>query len=106
MALDPQLSDFMPHVVTITPKSSMNNYGEDVHGGTARTARAYVEPRFQISGTAQVDELTQPIRAFINDVTFTYQDLITLPDGTTPDITSVERNVVVEGLEHSVVTFA
>ena len=69
MAIDQQLVDFFPHTVTITPKSSINNYGEDVHGGTPRTVAAYVEPRFQLNGGNQVDELTQPVRAFINDTT-------------------------------------
>lgn len=106
MAIDQQLVDFFPHTVTITPKSSINNYGEDVHDGTARTVAAYVEPRFQLSGTNQVDELTQPVRAYINDTTLDYEDLITLADGTTPDVVSVERHDEVAGLEHSVVTFA
>ena len=106
MAIDQQLVDFFPHTVTITPKSSVNNYGEDVHGGTPRTVAAYVEPRFQLNGTNQVDELTQPVRAYINDTTLDYEDLITLADGTTPDVVSVERHDEVAGLEHSVVTFA
>jgi hypothetical protein len=106
MAIDQQLVDFFPHTVTITPKSSMNNYGEDVHGGTPRVVAAYVEPRFQLNGGLQVDELTQPVRAYINDTTLDYEDLITFEDGTSPDIVSVERHDEVPGLEHSVVTFA
>ena len=44
MAIDKQLSSFMPHTVTITSFSSKNNYGENTFSGS-RTARAYVEKR-------------------------------------------------------------
>ncbi len=106
ISIDWQFVGDYPHTVTITPKSSMNAYGEDVHGGTARTEKAFVEPRQVLSSTAQVDELTQPTRAYINDITVTYEDLITLPDGSTPDIVSVERFDFVDGLDHTIVTFA
>lgn len=106
LTVDWQFVDCYPHTVTITPKSSMNNYGEDVHAGTPRTVKAYVEPKKVLGSTAQVDELTQPTRAYINDITVTYEDLITLPDGSTPDIVSVERFDFVDGLDHTIVTFA
>jgi hypothetical protein len=106
ISIDWQFVGDYPHTVTITPKSSTNNYGEDVHGGTPRIAKAYVEPRKILSSTAQVEELVQPTRAFINDITVTYEDLITLPDGSTPDISSIERFDFVDGLDHTIVTFA
>jgi hypothetical protein len=105
MTIDRQLYDFFPHTVTITPKAGVNDYGETTYSGGSRTAPAYVEPRFTLSATDQIDELHQPTRAYIADTTLTYEDQIEFPDGTTPDIATVETHDEVVGLEHTVVTF-
>lgn len=102
--LDDQLFDFMPHVVTIKPYASRNNYGE-TQTGASRTARAYVEPGVTLTEGVQVFEQSRSVRAYIADTNITAQDEITLPDGTTPEIRVVERHVEVPGLEHTVVTF-
>jgi len=104
MAIDQQLLSFMPHVVTIYPAGATDNYGDKALG-TARTARAYVEPNLVLTGTTQIDETHQPTRAYISDTSITIHDKIVFPDGRSPTITSIEIHTVVEGLEHTVVTF-
>lgn len=104
MAIDPQLTAFMPHTVTIQSVSSTNNYGEPTFG-TARTADAYVEPNTTLTATDEVDETHKPTTAYISDTTITIDDKITLPDGTTPEIASIEIHNVVLGLEHTIVRF-
>lgn len=106
MALERQLYDFMPHVVTIFPYSARNNYGEDTHSGVSRSARAYVEPTKVRDTMNDTQEVHQPKRIYVADTSITLQDKIVLPDGTSPKITTVERHVEVLGLEHTVVTFA
>jgi len=105
MALDVQLSDFMPDVVTIAPYGSVNDYGE-VTTGTTRTARAYVEPDTGFNQGDQIDEQHHPMRAYIADTAIGIKDRITLPNGSTPDISNVAVHTPVDGLEHTIVTFS
>jgi hypothetical protein len=104
MAIDRQLFTFMPHTVTITSYVSKNNYGEDVTG-SSRTRSAYVEPTQALNQGTTVNEETRPKQAFISDTSITLRDKITLPDGTTPEISTIEVHTEVVGLEHTVVTF-
>jgi hypothetical protein len=104
MAIDRQLLSFMPHTVTIQTFTSKNNYGEDTVG-SSRTASAYVEPVKNLIQGNTVNEETRPLRAYISDLTITLRDKITLPDGSAPEIASVEKHSEVLGLEHTVVTF-
>lgn len=106
MTIEWQLYTFMPHTVTIQSYASRNNYGEDVHSGTTRTAKAYVEPNKVRDNTNTTQEQHQPKQIYVSDTNITLQDKITLPDGTTPKITAIERHVEVLGLEHTIVTFA
>jgi hypothetical protein len=104
MSIDQQIFDFMPHTVTIAAFSNKNNYGEDVQT-TTRTARAYVEPNVTMREDAQTMEETRPLRAYIADTAITIRDRITLPDGSSPEIASIEIHTVVPGLYHTVVSF-
>jgi len=105
MTIDRQLLTFMPHTVTIAPYTAKNNYGEDTYTAT-RNASAYVEPDKQLQEGTQIDQETRSKTAYISDTTITLRDKITLPDGSTPKITSVTIHTEVAGLEHTVVTFA
>lgn len=105
MAIEPQILSFMPHTVTIQAYASRNSYGEDTHSATTRTAKAYVEPTKVLGNDNTTREQTQPKRIYVADTNITLQDKITLPDGTVPEISTVERHVEVLGLEHTVVTF-
>ncbi len=104
MAIDKQLSGFMPHTVTIAPYASKNNYGEDTYTNT-RTASAYVEPNQNINMGNQINEESRTKQAFIADTSITLRDKITLPDGSTPEISSISVHTEVVGLEHTVVSF-
>lgn len=104
MAIDPQLTSFMPHTVTIAPYSARDNYGEESYG-TTRTAKAYVEPNTVLDAGNTVNEEHRPTTAYVADTSITVRDKITLPDGTTPEIASIQTHDVVTGLEHTVVTF-
>jgi len=105
MTIDRQLLTFMPHTVTIAPYTAKNNYGEDTYTAT-RTASAYVEPDKQMQDGTQIDQETRSKTAYISDTSITLRDKITLPDGSTPNITSVTIHTEVAGLEHAMVTFA
>lgn len=105
MAIDIQLFRFMPHVVTIEPYASVNVYGEDQVSGS-RIARAYVTPNKTHTNGMQVNEETRPLTAYIADTKITLRDKITLPDGSAPEIRSIEIHLEVEGLEHTVVNFS
>jgi hypothetical protein len=104
MALDAQLSAFMPDTVTIHPYSSFNNYGERSYT-TSRTASAYVERDQVLSDTGLIESKTHPMRAFIADTAITLKDKIELLDASTPEIQSIVVHTEVSGLDHTVVTF-
>jgi len=106
MAIDPQLLSFMPHTVTLQNFSSFNNFGEENHSATTRTAKAYVEPNFSMDTQLAVREQSQPKRIYVADTNIDLRTKITLPDGTIPDVVSVEKHLEVIGLEHTVVTLA
>ena len=105
MAIDKQLTSFMPHTVTIAPYASKNAYGEDSFSATTRTASAYVEPNQQLAYGDQVNEKTTSKVAYISDTSITINDKITLPDSSTPEIASIVIHNEVVGLEHTMVTF-
>ena len=105
MAIDIQLTNFFPHTVTINPYASYNNFGEEVFSGSTRTAKAYVEPNNTLTRTDTVQEETRPTRAIVSDTSITVRDKITLPDDTTPEISSIEKHIEVTGLEHTRVIF-
>ncbi len=105
MAIDKQLTNFMPHTVTIAPFASKNAYGEDSFSGTTRNASAYVEPNQQLSYGDQANEKTTSKIAYISDMNITINDKITLPDSSTPEIASIVIHDEVVGLEHTMVTF-
>lgn len=105
MAIDNQLTSFMPHTVTIAPFTTKNAYGEDSFSGTTRTVSAYVEPNQQLAYGDQVNEKTTSKIAYISDLNITINDKITLPDSSTPDIVSIVIHDEVVGLEHTMVTF-
>lgn len=105
MTIDRQLLTFMPHTVTIAPHSTLNNYAESNYGQT-RTASAYVEPNASLGLGVQVDEQSPSTTAYIADTSITINDKITLPDGRTPEIISIQRHTEVAGLEHTVVNFS
>jgi hypothetical protein len=104
VAIDKQLTNFMPHTVTIAPYTAKNNYGENTFT-TTRTASAYVEPNTQISRGEQIDSQTFSRTAYIADTSITLRDKITLPDSSTPEISSISIHTEVAGLEHTMVTF-
>ena len=105
MAIDTQLTDFMPDTVTIAPYASYNSYGEETYSGSTRTAKAYVEPAVNLMRSDQVQQETRPLRATIADTSITVRDKITLPDSSTPEIASIQVHTNVTGLEHTVVEF-
>ena len=104
MAIDKQLTAFMPHTVTIAPYTAKNNYGEDTYT-TTRTASAYVEPAQQLVRGDQIDTENRSKVAYISDTSITLRDRITLPDSSTPEISSISVHTEVAGLEHTMVTF-
>jgi hypothetical protein len=104
MALDVQLSDFMPDTVTIHPYASFNNYGERAYGST-RTAKAYVERGITMSDTGKVESQELPVRVYVADTSITVRDKIVLASGAAPEVREVAVHTEVGGLDHTVVTF-
>jgi len=105
MAIDKQIYDFFPHEVVIQSFNAKNSYGEDTHSGTTRTVKAFVEPVKVLTNDTVRNEENQPKQVYISDTNITLRDKITLPDGSVPKISNIEKHDYVIGLEHTIVTF-
>lgn len=106
MTIDAQLSSFMPHTVTIFPFTTLNNYAQENFSATSRSAYAYIEPNRTLDPSSQTDEERVSTTAYIADTNINIRDKITFPDGRSPQISSIQINTAVQGLEHSVVNFS
>lgn len=92
MALD--INDFthmMPHTVTHAPVSSRDAYGKITYGtSTPYTARVVYRNKQVRSATGEL-VMAAGMVWFAGVVSISGDDKITLPDGTTPQIISVEK---------------
>ena len=90
----------MPSTVTISTRSSHNNYGEpSFGGGTTYRARIVNKAGFVRAADGETVEVTT-VCWVASTGTIDISDRITLPDGTTPQILMVERFPDQDGTHH------
>jgi hypothetical protein len=92
----------MPSTIKISTRSGHNNYGEPTFASTTTNFRARIVERreFMRTATGEVLEQTHVIWCRSTGATsITTDDRLTMPDGTTPQMLSVEMYPD-EDLEH------
>lgn len=103
MALEAELLDLMVDSISVAPFSTRNGYGEPSFG-TATILPARIERTNRKVYGADGTERIATTRIFVPAGTpIDERDRLTLPDGRTPRILSVERGSDERGEHHQVV---
>lgn len=102
MAFDDAFLALMNSTVTISTRASHNNYGEPSYGsGTGYRARIHAKDGFVRTADGETVEVATVVWVDSTKA-FTVDDRIALPDGTTPQVVSVERPFDEDGTQHHV----
>lgn len=100
MSFESAFIDLMPSTVTISTRTTHNNYGEPSYGsGTSYRARIVNKPEFVRGADGEVIEV-RTVVWMRSTGTIDASDRITLPDGTTPPILAVARFPDDDGTHH------
>ena len=97
--------DCMPSTVTLAANTGLDKYGQRSFGaGTPVLAR--VQEKTERVTSASGEEVLARGRAYLGELTgVTTAYMITLPDGTTPEILAVNKVNDEDGPHHEVVIF-
>lgn len=99
--------DLMPHTVTYEAVATRDEYGKPITYSTAVSYRARVTYKHQRVAARNGQDVTSTIQCWLNGVitTLNPDDRITLPDGTTPLVTSWETPTDEIGYHHTKIYF-
>jgi len=85
-----EVLELMGQTVTIGTSSPHTTlYGKRV-GSTTRSVQCLIEPAMSASRTHEANDVTYSYDIYCDDVDIVETDVVTLPDGTTPPINSIE----------------
>ena len=95
----------MPHTITHEESSSRNEYGKPNHGSAASYSARVVYKNDLVRADDGAEKVSKGYVWIQGTPSVTPQDRITLPDGTTPTILSVEEFPDEDGSHHVKVYF-
>lgn len=102
MAFESAFLTLMNSTVTVSTRSGHNNYGEPTYGsGTDYRARILGKDGFIRTASGETVEFTTVVWV-ASTKSFTVDDRIALPDGSTPQVVAVERPFDEDGAQHHV----
>lgn len=100
MAFEVGFLSLMNSTVTISTRTSHNAYGEPTYGsGTGYRARIMAKDGFARTATGETIEFHTVVWVATTKA-FGTDDRLALPDGTTPQVVSVERPFDEDGSQH------
>lgn len=108
MAYDPALDALMPDAISIRRGTSLNNYGERDAVGTATSYQARIVFSASKIIVATGEEASAAGQAWISGsvpADIKTSDILTLPDGNSPEIMRVDIFPDEDGEHHRVVWF-
>lgn len=94
MGFSTQLLTMMTSTVTVSTRSSHNNYGEASYSTSSVSYRARIVEKPGFTRAANGEEVGYSHTLWVRStgsVSITVTDKITLPDGTAPPVVAVER---------------
>lgn len=105
--MDPALAALLADTLTVAPRTGQDGYGVPTYG-TVVSMKARVVYRNRLVRDSEGREAASRITAWVDAGTtvITSTDEVTLPDGTTPPILSVERVPDEEGMYYTRINFA
>lgn len=102
MSFETVFLSMMPSTIKVSTRSGHDNYGQPTFAATTTSYRARIVEKREFLRTAEGEVLEQSHLLWVRStgaVSITTDDRITLPDGTTPQVLSVEM-FPDEDLEH------
>lgn len=104
MSFDPELLDLMPHTITVKSLVSVDSYGDPTFSTSAATYRALVEEKPTKAINQYGEEVLASHVAYVASTgRIPLTSLVTLPDGTSPDLISSGVFSDEDGTAHHVV---
>ena len=104
MTIESDYLELMPDTITITPSSATDMYGKRTYGGTPTTTRGRTSNKQELLRDAAGREIVTTGRFYCyGNPTVSIGDRLTLPDGSTPIILSIDTNVDETGASHHTV---
>lgn len=102
MAFEDAFLSLMSSTVTISTRTSHNDYGEPSYGsGTGYRARIHIKDGFVRTAEGETIEY-QTVVWVDSTKAFTVDDRIALPSGATPQVVAVQRPFDEDGAQHHV----
>lgn len=106
MAVDAELKALMLQSITVKPRTAQNSYAEATYG-TAVTRTCRIEQTKRLVRDAAGQEVVSSTQVYLDDVYSTaVTSEVTLPDGTKPDIITVDVHYDEVGPSHEVLYLA
>lgn len=108
MSYDSALDELLPHEIVVKHAGGRNIYGEVNVGGVAATYRARVLYEARQLTRPTGEEVVAAGKVWVSGTVPTAiatTDIITLPDGSTPELIQVDTFPDEEGLHHQVLWF-
>lgn len=106
MGISREFFEMMPHTVTVYGSSTMDKYGKQAWSGTGTEYRCRLVWDQRMVRSTDGREILEAGQAIIYGVaTVDVNDRVTLPDGSSPLVTSVEQIKDEAGDHHSVIGF-
>lgn len=93
MSFSTAFLQLMPSTVKVSTRSGFNSYGEPTFAATTTNYRARIVEKREFVRTASGETIEQVHLMWVRSTgatSITVDDRITLPDGTTPQVLSVE----------------
>lgn len=104
MSFDPELLDLMPHTITVQALSSFDSYGDPSYSTAVTSYRALVEEKPTKAINQYGEEVLASHIAYVaSTARIDLTSLVTLPDGTAPDLISSGVFADEDGTAHHVV---
>lgn len=108
MTWDPSADELYPHYVTLVAPGAMNAYGRNAEGSPTLERSAHVEFKMRMVRDVAGEKTMSSVTVYINGQNGTCPNLttewkVTLPDGTSRPILSVDRYADEDGDLHEVI---
>ena len=107
VGIDNRFAEMMTDVITFNAGSAIDKYGKRTYGGTTTTANGRVVYETKLMKDMEGQDIVSAGKVILYGAypTITLADKITLPNGTTPVIISLETKKDTGGNHHTVVHF-
>lgn len=107
VGIDDRFLEMMTDTITFNAGSAIDKYGKRTYGGTTTTAQGHIVYENKLIKDQEGQDILSTGKVILYGpyTSITLQDKITLPNGTSPVIVSIETKKDTGGPHHTVVHF-